>query len=40
VSVVAERARVAYQDFFAPWKDADPDVPILLRAKTEYVKLQ
>ncbi len=30
------RARKAYQDFFAIWKDADPDVPILIAAKKEY----
>jgi len=34
------KARVAYQDFFALWKDADPNVPILLAAKSEYAKLQ
>src|ERR1700722_941886 len=34
------RARTAYQDFFALWKDADPDVPILIQAKSEYAKLQ
>jgi len=33
-------ARTAYQDFFALWKDADPDIPILKRAKAEYAKLQ
>jgi hypothetical protein len=33
-------ARVAYQDFFALWKDADPDIPILKEAKAEYAKLQ
>jgi eukaryotic-like serine/threonine-protein kinase len=33
-------ARTAYQDFFALWKDADPDVPILKDAKAEYTKLQ
>jgi hypothetical protein len=27
------KARTAYQDFFAAWKDADPDVPILKAAK-------
>jgi eukaryotic-like serine/threonine-protein kinase len=32
-------ARTAYQDFFAQWKDADPDVPILKQAKAEYAKL-
>jgi eukaryotic-like serine/threonine-protein kinase len=34
------KARVAYQDFFALWKDADPNVPILAAAKSEYAKLQ
>jgi hypothetical protein len=34
------KARVAYQDFFAAWKDADPDVPLLHEAKAEYAKLQ
>jgi eukaryotic-like serine/threonine-protein kinase len=34
------KARVAYQDFFALWKDADPDIPILQQAKSEYAKLQ
>jgi serine/threonine protein kinase/Flp pilus assembly protein TadD len=33
-------ARTAYQDFFALWKGADPDVPILKQAKAEYAKLQ
>jgi len=36
----AAGARTAYQDFFALWKDADPDVPILKDAKSEYSKLQ
>jgi eukaryotic-like serine/threonine-protein kinase len=35
-----QKARTAYQDFFALWKDADPDVPILKQAKAEYAKLQ
>jgi hypothetical protein len=34
------KARVAYQDFLALWKDADPDIPILKEAKAEYLKLQ
>jgi eukaryotic-like serine/threonine-protein kinase len=34
------KAKAAYQDFFALWKDADPDVPILKEAKAEYGKLQ
>jgi eukaryotic-like serine/threonine-protein kinase len=36
----AAKARVAYQDFFALWKDADPGVPILIAARAEYAKLQ
>ena len=35
-----EKARTAYQDFLALWKDADPDIPILKEAKVEYAKLQ
>jgi serine/threonine protein kinase/tetratricopeptide (TPR) repeat protein len=34
------KARIAYQDFFALWKNADPDLPILKEAKAEYAKLQ
>jgi len=34
------KARDAYQNFFALWKDADPDIPILKQAKAEYAKLQ
>jgi eukaryotic-like serine/threonine-protein kinase len=33
------KARAAYQDFFARWKDADPDIPGLIAAKSEYAKL-
>jgi eukaryotic-like serine/threonine-protein kinase len=33
------KARNAYQDFLALWKDADPDIPILNEAKVEYEKL-
>jgi tetratricopeptide (TPR) repeat protein len=33
-------ARAKYQDLFALWKDADPDIPILKQAKAEYAKLQ
>ena len=36
----AASARTAYQDLFAIWKDADPDIPILKQAKAEYAKLQ
>jgi eukaryotic-like serine/threonine-protein kinase len=34
------KARTAYQDFFAFWKDADPDIPLLKQAQAEYAKLQ
>jgi predicted Zn-dependent protease len=34
------KARAAYNDFLALWKDADPDIPILKEAKAEYAKLQ
>jgi hypothetical protein len=34
------RSRVAYQDFLALWKDADPDIPLLREAKAEYAKVQ
>jgi hypothetical protein len=30
----------AYQDFFALWKDADPDIPIIIAAESEYAKLR
>jgi tetratricopeptide (TPR) repeat protein len=34
------RARLAYSEFLTIWKGADPDVPILVQAKTEYARLQ
>jgi serine/threonine protein kinase/tetratricopeptide (TPR) repeat protein len=36
----AAGARTAYQDLFAQWKDADPDLPLLKQARAEYAKLQ
>ena len=33
------KAKAAYQDFLTLWKDADPDIPILIAAKGEYAKL-
>lgn len=33
-------SRRAYQEFFAAWKDADPDIPILKQAKAEYATLK
>jgi eukaryotic-like serine/threonine-protein kinase len=34
------KARTAYQDFFAIWKDADADIPVLKEAKAEYGKVE
>ena len=34
------KAKAPYQNFLSLWKDADPDIPILKRAKAEYAKLQ
>ncbi len=34
------KAKAAYRDFLTLWMDADPDIPILKQAKTEYAKLQ
>ena len=36
----SEKSRKAYEDFFATWKDADPDIPILKQAKAEYANLK
>jgi hypothetical protein len=33
------KARAAYHDFLTLWKDADPDIPVLIAAKAEYAKL-
>jgi tetratricopeptide (TPR) repeat protein len=33
-------SRQAYEKFFELWKDADPDIPILLEAKKEYAEMQ
>lgn len=35
-----EKSRAAYQTFFALWRDADPDIPMLLEAKAECAKLK
>ena len=34
------KARKSYQDFFALWKDADADLPVLIEAMKEYEKLK
>jgi eukaryotic-like serine/threonine-protein kinase len=36
----AAKAKAAYQDFLTLWKDADPDLPVLKEAKSEFAKLQ
>jgi hypothetical protein len=33
------RAKAAYKDFLALWKDADPDIPLLQQAKAEFARL-
>ena len=33
------KAKLAYDKFLALWKDADPDIPLLLQAKAEYARL-
>jgi hypothetical protein len=33
------KAKSAYQSFFALWKDADTDLPVLIKARAEYAKL-
>jgi hypothetical protein len=33
------KAKAAYQDFLKLWKDADPDIPVLIAARAEYAKL-
>lgn len=35
-----QQARSAYDDFLGLWRDANPDIPVLTRAKAEYAKLQ
>jgi eukaryotic-like serine/threonine-protein kinase len=34
------KAKATYQDFLTLWKDADPNIPILIAAKSEYAKLK
>jgi len=34
------KARAHYEEFFALWKNADPDCPMLIRAKMEYRNLR
>jgi predicted Zn-dependent protease len=34
------KTKAAYQDFLTLWKDADPNIPIFIAAKSEYAKLE
>jgi hypothetical protein len=34
------KARVAYQEFFQLWRNADPDLSILKKAQAEYATLR
>jgi hypothetical protein len=34
------RAVIAYKDFLALWKDADPGIPVFKQARAEFAKLQ
>jgi eukaryotic-like serine/threonine-protein kinase len=36
----AAKTQAAYHDFLTLWKDADPDIPILIAAKSEDAKLK
>jgi tetratricopeptide (TPR) repeat protein len=36
----AKRSKAAYDDFLTLWKDADPDIPILKKARAERTALQ
>jgi hypothetical protein len=37
---VGNSPRVAYQNLFANWKDADADLLVLVQAWAEYAKLK
>ncbi len=39
-SSASARALAAYSAFLALWKDADPQIPLLTQAKSEYARLQ
>ena len=34
------KAQAAFESFFALWKAADPDLPLLAQAKAEYAALK
>lgn len=33
------KAREEYEAFFSLWRDADPDIPVQMKAKIEYARL-
>ena len=35
-----DEARRSYQKFFEIWKDADPNLPLLVQAREEFAKLR
>jgi hypothetical protein len=38
-TLTSPKPRPAYKDFVTLWKDADPDIPVLIAAKSEYANL-
>jgi hypothetical protein len=36
----SEKAKKAFQEFFALWRNADPGIPILQQANVEYARLK
>jgi hypothetical protein len=34
------KSAAVYKELFKIWKDADPDLPVLQQAKTEFAKLE
>jgi len=34
------KAKAAYRDFLALWRNADSDIPVLMQANAEYARLQ
>jgi hypothetical protein len=40
LSAEKDKARIAYSDFLALWKDADAGIPILKHARAEFARLQ
>jgi hypothetical protein len=34
------KARAQFEEFFALWKNGDPEIPVLKQTKAEYTKLR